>query len=108
MGTIRNLSNTRSVSIRLNTGQTRHIPPGGSLSGILDVEVNGNAMVQKLKNRHVIALRGFKRGRVSTKMNADQAVAHIQDTPLAELQGFVQDDEKRKSVRRAWEAKQNQ
>ena len=47
----------RPVSFRLNSGRTLHLAPGATSPEILDVEVNNNAQVQKLEDRHVIALR---------------------------------------------------
>lgn len=105
VGAIENRSN-RLVSIRLNTGQTRHIPPGGSLSGIMEVEVKHNAMVRKLIDRRIIALHDFSVGPRSIDMKADEAIAHLQNTPLKALKAFVPAEEHRTTVLRAWEEKQ--
>lgn len=43
---------------------------------------------------------------VSTDMNASEAIDHIKNTPLEELEGFVPEDEDRVTVQRAWESKQ--
>lgn len=43
---------------------------------------------------------------VSSDMTAKEAIAHIEDTPLKELKGFVPDSEDRVTVQRAWEDKQ--
>ena len=96
----------RTVSIRLNTGQTRHIPPRAELEGVLEAEVQNNAMIKKLIDRRVIGLRGFGTGPTSTSMKADAAVAHIKNTSLEDLGHFVSPDEERASVLRAWEKKQ--
>ncbi|MEX0845984.1 MAG: 30S ribosomal protein S16 [Balneolaceae bacterium] len=45
-------------------------------------------------------------GQVSTDMTAKEAIDHINDTDLADLKGFVPDDEDRVTVQRAWESKQ--
>lgn len=45
---------------------------------------------------------------VSTDMTAKEAIAHIQDTPLSKLKGFVPDSEERVTVQRAWESKQEE
>lgn len=45
---------------------------------------------------------------VSTDMNAKEAIAHIKDTPLDQLKGFVPDSEERVTVQRAWESKQEE
>jgi len=47
-----------------------------------------------------------KEQQVSTDMTAKDAIAHISDTPLDELKGFVTEDEDRVTVQRAWESKQ--
>lgn len=39
--------------------------------------------------------------KVSTDMLADDAVAHIENTPLEDLEGFVTDDEDRVTIQRA-------
>ncbi|MDZ7717118.1 MAG: 50S ribosomal protein L21 [Balneolaceae bacterium] len=44
--------------------------------------------------------------KVSTDMTAKEAIAHIKDTPLKELKGFVPKDEERVTVQRAWDSKQ--
>jgi len=41
----------------------------------------------------------------SLDMNATEAIDHIKNTPLEELEGFVPDDEERVTVLRAWESK---
>lgn len=43
---------------------------------------------------------------VSTDMNAKEAIKHIRNTPLEELEGFVPDDEDRVTVLDAWQSKQ--
>lgn len=43
---------------------------------------------------------------VSTDMTAKEAIDHINDTDLADLKGFVPDDEDRVTVQRAWDSKQ--
>ena len=45
----------RQVLIRLNSGQTLFIEPGGCSGEIPGDEVDDNAMVDKLLNRHIIA-----------------------------------------------------
>lgn len=47
-----------------------------------------------------------EQGKVSTDMLAKEAIKHIRNTPLDELEGFVPDDEDRVTVRDAWESKQ--
>lgn len=43
---------------------------------------------------------------LSTDMTAKEAIAHIEDTPLDQLKGFVPDSEDRVTVQRAWDDKQ--
>ncbi|MFN1835555.1 30S ribosomal protein S16 [Balneola sp. MJW-20] len=45
-------------------------------------------------------------GQVSTDMTAKEAIDHINNTDLADLKGFVPEDEDRVTVQRAWESKQ--
>jgi large subunit ribosomal protein L21 len=49
-----------------------------------------------------------EQGKVSTDMLAKEAIEHIRNTPLEELEGFVPDDEDRVTVRDAWESKQEE
>lgn len=46
--------------------------------------------------------------KVSTNMNATEAIDYIKDTPLDKLEGFVPEDEDRVTVQRAWESKQSE
>jgi large subunit ribosomal protein L21 len=43
---------------------------------------------------------------LSTDMTAKEAVEHIRNTPLNQLEGFVPDSEERVTVQKAWEAKE--
>ena len=45
-------------------------------------------------------------GKVSTDMTAKEAISHIRDNDLEDLQGFVPEDEDRVTVRDAWDSKQ--
>ena len=45
---------------------------------------------------------------LSTEMLAKEAIDHIENTPLDQLEGFVPDDEDRVTVLRAWESKQEE
>ena len=45
---------------------------------------------------------------VSSEMLAKDAISHIEDTPLNDLEGFVTEDEDRVTVRRAWEDKNDE
>lgn len=103
--TIVNLS-PRPVSIRLNTGATRHIPPRGSLSGIVSGEITDNARIDKLVRQRVIAVGEAGSGTSSRDLSANDAVEHIRRTPLAELADFIAADEDRVTVLRAFEEKQ--
>ncbi len=57
---IENLTN-RPLSLRLNSGQSLHLSPRITSSEILEIEVMNNTKVQKLQNRHVIALHEVKK-----------------------------------------------
>lgn len=103
--TIVNLSN-RPVSIRLNTGATRHIAPRASLAGIVSGEINDNARIDKLARQRVIAVHEVGAGPRSADLSASDAVDHIRRTPAEELAGFLSDGEDRVTVLRAFEEKQ--
>ncbi|MFH5833220.1 50S ribosomal protein L21 [Halalkalibaculum sp. DA384] len=45
---------------------------------------------------------------VSTDMTAKEAISHIRNTPLEELEGFVPETEDRVTVLDAWESKQEE
>jgi len=47
---------SRPVLLRLNSGQTLHLAPRTTSKEVREVEVSNNAKVQKLRERHVIAL----------------------------------------------------
>ncbi len=102
--TVVNLSR-RPVSIRLNTGITRHIPPRASLTGILDGEIRGNPRIEKLLRQRVITVRETAAGPRSRDMSANQAVEHIQHTDAADLRDFISEGEDRVTIRRAFEEK---
>ena len=104
--TIVNLSDW-PVSVRLNTGITRHIRPGASLSGLSSGEIGGNAQVEKLTRRRLIAVRGSGAGLRSRDMSANKAVEHIRSTALQDLGDFIATDEDRVTVLRAFEEKQS-
>lgn len=103
--TIVNLSD-RPVSIRLNTGATRHIPPRASLAGIVAGEITDNARIDKLVRQRVIGVGETAAGRSSRELSASDAVEHIRRTAVEELAGFLAADEDRVTVLRAFEEKQ--
>jgi len=45
-------------------------------------------------------------GKVSTDMTAKEAISHIRNNDLEDLQGFVPEDEDRVTVQDAWDSKQ--
>ena len=53
---IRNLTN-ELVLVRCNSGVTLHIAPRAESEELMDVEVAQNPSVQKLLDRHVVALQ---------------------------------------------------
>lgn len=105
--TIENKTDAR-ILLRFNSGLTRHLAPGETLKGVEHVEVKGNARIGRLQQRRVIALwppAGEKKPSHSGDMNAAEAVKHIENAPLEELEDFLSPDEDRKTVLRAMEEK---
>ena len=47
----------RPVTLNLNSGMALHLPPGQISEQILEVEVESNAKVEKLREQRVIAVR---------------------------------------------------
>jgi len=67
MVTIENLSN-RPVLIELNSGDTLYLMPRATSKAILEVEIEGNARVAKLRQRGVIDVaEGMHQPQVATK-----------------------------------------
>lgn len=58
------------------------------------------------KKEEKVEAKTEKTGKVSTDMNAKEAIDYIKNTPLDKLKGFVPKDEDRVTVQRAWESKQ--
>jgi hypothetical protein len=52
---IQNLTD-RQVILRLNSGKSLYIDPGSTSGQVLEIELKGNPMVRKLRDRRVIAL----------------------------------------------------
>lgn len=67
---IENLTN-RPVLLRCNSGETLHIAPRAISADVLDVEVKDNLAVQKLKDRHIIALHEAE-GKPAKKEKAER------------------------------------
>ena len=61
---------------------------------------------EKQKEKKKEETKAKDSGQVSTDLLAKEAIDHIENTPLEELQGFITDDEDRVTVLRAWETKQ--
>lgn len=57
---IENLTN-RPVLLRLNSGQSLHLAGRTTTAEIPDVDIRNNAKVQKLRDRHIIALHEAKK-----------------------------------------------
>lgn len=71
---IQNLTN-RPVLLRLNSGQTLHIGPLQASGALSDVEVESNTIVEKLKDKHIIAIKATKKAeesRVSAPSEAEK------------------------------------
>lgn len=62
----------------------------------------------KSKSKADAKAGGDAPAKVSTDMNAKEAIKHIRNTPLEELEGFVPGDEDRVTVQRAWDSKQEE
>lgn len=56
MVTIKNLTR-RLVSVRLNSGEALHLPPGTSSPEMVAEEVQSNNEIQKLQDRLIIAIQ---------------------------------------------------
>jgi large subunit ribosomal protein L21 len=66
----------------------------------------GGSTKTKQKKKEETSSEAKPSGKVSTDMTAKEAIAHINNTPLDELEGFVPEDEDRVTVQRAWDSKQ--
>lgn len=66
----------------------------------------GGSTKTKKKKKTEASSESTSSDQVSTDMTAKEAIAHINDTPLDELKGFVPEDESRVTVQRAWDSKQ--
>ena len=60
--TIENLTN-RPVLLRCNSGSTLHIAPKTVSPELPDVEIQGNAKVEKLKGLNAIAVQVVEKGK---------------------------------------------
>lgn len=75
--TIQNMTR-RLVLLRLNSGETLFLEPGGLSRTIEDRELNHNTMLQKLRERKIISihkaqLRSSKPARKSAKRSAEES-----------------------------------
>jgi len=52
--------------------------------------------------------KGESEVKVSTDMNANEAIEHIKNSSIEELEGFITESEDRVTVQRAWETKQSE
>jgi len=120
---IKNMSATL-VLLRFNSGITRYLAPGEAVTDVEEVDVKGNERLRRLAERRLIALHAEtaedraaekkqkekrnakeRESPNSRSMTAAEAIEHIENTPLADLGGFVPADEDRATVLRAWEEK---
>ena len=60
----------------------------------------------KKKDNENEASESSDQDEVSTDLTAQEAIDHIESTPLDQLKGFVPEDEERVTVQRAWDDKQ--
>jgi len=95
---IENKSDKR-VLLRFNSGRTRRLAPHET-ERAEHVEVKGNDQIQRLKDRHLIAVQATPR---SGDMTAAEAVEHIENAPPEALHDFLSPDEDRKTVLQAME-----
>lgn len=112
--TIENKTDCR-VLLRFNSGLTRHLAPGEVLKDVERLEIKGNERIHRLAEQHVIAIQpptakkpGAATPLRSTEMRAEEAIAHIRDTPIEALRDFVPPDEDRVTVLRAMEEKRGE
>lgn len=61
---------------------------------------------KKTKKKETETAEAEEAAKVSTDMNAKEAISHIRNTDLEDLKGFVPEDEDRVTVLDAWESKQ--
>lgn len=101
--TIQNTS-THRIVVRLNSGKTKHLPPGAEVGDVLDAEVRGNAQIDRLAARGAVTVAVAQTVR-SGDLTAREAAQHIRNTPVEKLKGFLSDDEDRKTVLQAWKTK---
>lgn len=96
----------RRMMVRLNSGRTRHLGPGEVLKRVIEGEINGNRELEKLEERRVLGL--YREPQLTSKdMTAEEAIEHIETTPLNQLKGFLAVEEDRKTIRKAWSEKQS-
>ncbi len=103
------------ILLRFNSGLTRHLAPREVLKNVEHVEVKGNARIKHLEQQHIIAVKRpteerpeASARRRSSAMRAEEAIEHIQNTPLEELQEFLSPDEDRVTVLRAMEERRGE
>jgi small subunit ribosomal protein S16 len=71
-----------------------------------DADVEEEVKAEEPKAEEKEEVKKAEVSTLSTEMNANEAIDHIKNTDIKDLQGFVTDDEERITVQRAWEAKQ--
>jgi len=69
------------------------------------IEVNAISVSGETKSQQESS-QSDEAAELSTDMNAKEAISHIQNSRLEELQGFVPESEERVTVLEAWENKQ--
>ena len=71
------------------------------------IAANGSSSASKSKKKETKEAPAEEESvQVSTDMKAKEAISHIRNTPLEELEGFVPEDEERVTVLDAWNSKQ--
>ena len=70
------------------------------------ISTSGSGSKKSTKKKETKSSEAEEPAKVSTDMNAKEAIKHIRNTDLEDLKGFVPDDEDRVTVLDAWESKQ--
>lgn len=98
---IENTSTTHQL-LRFPSGRTWRLAPGETLEPVESVEIKNNRWLKRLEARRLINIREAVR---SKEMTADEAIRHIEESPLEDLRDFLSPDEDRKTVRQAMKDK---
>lgn len=73
--TLENLSN-QLVLVQCNSGTTLHLAPRKTVGEIMDVEIANNPSVQKLLDRHMIAVHHGEKASPESKKEKTESPRH--------------------------------